>query len=105
MKLSIEKKPMNSEESYFVLSSGEKRLEMTVNAVKAVLLMWVFFATVMFTFIIGQQTVYQGQMMNIYLMKGNLTNEKGEPVTCDPILNAKRSLEWNCTIQNLTEAR
>jgi hypothetical protein len=102
VKISIEKRPMNGEESYFVLSSGEKQFAVTVNAIKAMALIWVFLMTAIFTFVIGMQTAQQGVMMTAYLTKGNLSNEKGEPVNCQPTLTAKRAVSWNCTIGNVS---
>jgi len=105
MKLSIEKRPANNEESYFVFTHGEKTIAAPVNAVKAAALIWIFCAVVMFTFVVGQSVVLQGQAMNIYLMNGNLTNENNDPVSCIPKLDEKRNLNWNCTVQNLTEVK
>jgi hypothetical protein len=103
MKLSIEKRPANNEESYFVFTHGEKKIEMQVNAAKAILLLWCFCSVTIFSFIVGEAVVYQGQTMTIFLMQGNLTNEQGQPVTCVPKLGEKRNVDWNCTVQNLTE--
>ena len=105
MKLSIEKRPANNEESYFVFTHGEKKLEMAANAAKAILLLWVFCSTVMFTYVVGIQTANSTQMMNAYLAQGNLTDEAGNPVVCKPVLTSKRNVDWNCTIQNLTEVK
>ena len=102
MKLSIEKRPANNEEPYFVFTHNEGRFEMAANAAKAILLLWVFAAVVIFSFIVGEQTVSQQNMMTAYLARGNLTNEQGQPVSCNPVLTEKRSVEWNCTTENVT---
>lgn len=102
MNLSIEKKPSNNQETYFVFTNGDKKFEVEANVVKSILLLWVFFATVFLTLIIGQQSVYQNTMVTAYLTQGKLTNERGQLVVCNPIMTEEQSIEWDCIIQNIT---
>lgn len=102
MKLSIEKRPsLAMNETFFVFTHGEQKWEIESNAAKSILLLWVFFATVFFTYVVGMQTANQSNMMTAYLAQGNLTDEDGNPVACKPIMTEERSIEWNCTVQKL----
>lgn len=105
MKLSIEKRPANNEEPYFVFTHGEKKIEIAANVAKSILFIWVFCATVIFTYVVGIQTANSTQMMNAYLAQGNLTNENGDPVICKPVLTDKRMVDWRCLVVNATEAK
>ena len=98
--MTIEKRPIDNQENYLVLDTGSKKIEMPMTSVKATLFLWVFFATVFLTFVVGQYTVYQAQAMNIYLMNGNLHTDKGEPIACVPYVE-NRDLRWNCTVDDV----
>lgn len=99
MNLKLEKRPADiKQETYFVLSIGDKNYEMESNSVKAVLLMWVFFAVVFFTYVVGVYSAQQNVMMTAYLLKGNITTDKGEPVSCQPIMTSDKKLEWDCIV-------
>ena len=100
--LSIERRPLLIfHESYFVLNFGGKTYELETSAVKSILLMWVFFAVVFFTYAIGVYTAQENVKMTAYLLKGNITNDKGEPVSCSPVLITASKVDWKCTT-NLT---
>lgn len=102
MKIEIEKRLMlTAYESYFIFSHGDKRYEIETSAAKSILLMWVFFATVFLTYAIGVYTAQENVKMTAYLLQGNLTDEKGQPVSCNPVMNEKKSIEWNCNITEM----
>jgi hypothetical protein len=102
MKLSIEKRPANNEESYFVFTHGEKKIEASVNAVKAAALIWVFCAVVMFTFVVGQSVSQTNVAITAYMLQGNVTDMNGNPVDCHAIMNEKKVIEWKCLGMNET---
>ena len=102
MKLSVEKRPMNNEESYFVFAHGDKKIEAPVNAVKAALLLWVFFSVSIFSFVIGQSVIQTNVAITAYMLQGNVTDLSGNPVSCHAILNEKKAIEWKCEGMNET---
>jgi hypothetical protein len=102
MKLSIEKRPANNEASYFVFTHGDKKIEMDVNAAKAMLLLWTFCGICMFAFIVGQQVVQTNVAITAYMLQGNVTDMSGNPVDCHAVLNDKKVIEWKCLGQNGT---
>jgi hypothetical protein len=105
MKLSIEKRPANNEESYFVLSNGEKQFAVAVNAAKAILLLWVFCSVCIFSFIVGQSVSQTNVAITAYMLQGNVTDMSGNPVTCNAVLNEKKVIEWKCLSGNETVAK
>lgn len=95
---------MNNEESYFVLSNGEKQFAVAVNAVKAAALIWVFLMAAIFSFIVGQQVQQTNVAITAYMLQGNVTDMSGNPVTCNAVLNEKKVIEWKCLSENKTVA-
>jgi hypothetical protein len=103
MKLTIEKRPtLTMLNHYFVLSHGEKSVEIETNALKSILLIWVFCSVCIFSFIVGQSVAQTNVAITAYMMQGNVTDLNGNPVTCNAVLNEKNVIEWKCITMNET---
>jgi hypothetical protein len=106
MKLSIDKRPtLTMMNHYFVLSHGDKSVEIETNAAKAILLLWVFCSVCIFSFIVGQSVAQTNVAITAYMLQGNVTDMSGNPVTCNAVQNEKKVIEWKCMSGNETVAK
>lgn len=94
--MKIEKRPMEGMESYLVIGSGANPMAIELEKVRAIVLMWVFFAIVFLTYVLGQQSANQQVMIAAYMAQGNLTDLAGNKVDCKPMLTDQKTVEWKC---------
>jgi hypothetical protein len=94
MRIRIEEHPPRKIK-YYVLDFGRNKIALDTCQVKSILLLWVFFAAVFFAYNVGKMAAIEEAKFFMFMAKGNVTDEKGNPVYCDLVRQENR-LEWRC---------